>query len=136
MINNLTKGGKMQELSKKQEEILKFLNEETVIKTTELAKKVDMSTIQLRLAIKQLRKKFLAGEENIDYIYTTKGGYTTRGSKEDVMYESQMRLKLGIGVLVNGVYVFKRCKKIAKTDFSKLNIAYKPKMLTLNNVIK
>ena len=75
------------------------------------------------------------GDTEIDsYIFATKGGYTTDNKPEHVMYEARLRMAMGTGVLINGIYVFKTSKKIAAKNFRQLKIEYKPKLLEIGQI--
>ena len=69
------------------------------------------------------------------YIYTTKHGYSLETNASDVIYEANMRLRIGIGTLLNGAPIFMKAKKIASAQLGKLKVQYKPDMLKIGNFI-
>ena len=118
----------------KSEEMLAILERDGgVVTTDELAKELQVKKTVVTRLIGQHRKRFLNGAK-VPYIYTTGHGYTLQEDKLHVIYESGMRLKMGFGILANGTHVFGRAKKIAGPSFNTLRIAFKPKMLSVNNV--
>jgi len=123
--------------SSKAYELIEVLERGGTWSTQELADELNLEKHAIRALVGRVRKSFLEEENStVPYIYTTKGGFTLEGKPEDVVYESKLRYAIGVGVLVNGVFVFKRCKKISPKQFANLNVTYKPKMLMFNNVIK
>lgn len=106
-----------------------------IYSSLEIAKELDTSVEEIRKGVRKIRSKFLNGNEEFDrYVYTTKGGYTLDHKPEHVMYEARLRMAMGTGVLINGVYVFKTGKKIATRNFHQLKIEYKPKLLEIGRI--
>jgi hypothetical protein len=115
----------MKKLREKEEELLDILNRGGVHTTHKIAKEMRIDEPRVRTLIKAIRNKFI--NYNLgDYIYTAPNGYTTEESKENTIYESNMRMKIGFGVLLNGSFVFRRAKRIALKEFKGLTIQYKP----------
>lgn len=112
-------------------ELMDVLEKGGVWTTDELSDELGVDADGVRNMVHNIRRKFLNGED-VPYVYSAAvGGYTLDGDKVNVVFESKRRMAMGYGVLVNGVFVFKRCKKIASTAFKALNIQYKPKALTI-----
>lgn len=120
----------------KAKELLAFLSKGGIWNTSELAKELSVDKKKVTNLVQNVRKHFLKGEEGIPYIFTTGIGYTLEEKPEHTAYETKMRMQHGYGVLMNGVYVFKRCKQIAPKMFEGLSIAFKPKMLTVARLIQ
>jgi len=115
--------------------VLDILKEGGVWGSKEMAESLSIEIPKLRDAVRKIRRRFLDGEE-VPYIFTAKGGYTVDEKPENVMYEARMRLAFGTGVLLNGVHVFRRGKRIAAKNFSVLRVEYKPRMDELSEIIK
>jgi len=116
-------------------ELIEILERGGVWKTDELSSEMSVDVDVVRNYVHVIRRKFLDGKD-VPYIYTAAvGGYTLKGSSENVVYESKRRMAMGYGVLINGVFVFKRCRKIASKAFKALNIQYKPKALTVKQLM-
>lgn len=126
----------MRKLTEKQNELLEILNDGSVYTVKDLSNKLSISDNSIRNMIGNMRRRFLNDSNEISYIYTSKSGYTMKETPETVAYESKKRFLSGIGILINGRHVFKRCKKIAFRQFTALNFVYKPKMLTIQKLIK
>lgn len=117
-------------------DIYEILERGGVWSSKELAEELGIKQAEARLSIKKLRKMFLSNSDKIHrYVFTTKGGYTIDNKPEHIMYEARMRMAMGTGVLINGIYVFKTGKKIATKHFSQLKVEYKPKMLTIGEIL-
>ena len=115
--------------------IYEILQQGGVWSTKELAKEADISVADVRKEIKKLRFKFLNNVKDVEhYIFTTRGGYTMDTKPEHAMYEARLRIAMGTGILINGVYVFKTGKKIAEKSFKQLKIEYKPKLLEISKI--
>lgn len=126
----------MRALSKEEIALQEILHRGGVWTVSELADEVGVTKSKLRRIVKGLRRKFYDNHTEVAlYIFTTKGGYTIDDKAENVMYEARMRLAMGTGVLLNGVYVFKRGKTIAARNFSNLKVEYRPKMLTIGKLL-
>lgn len=126
---------KQSELTYEQESLIEFLNGAGTATKGDIAKMLGISKLRVGSLVRQIRRKFLEGKFST-YIYTTKYGYTTNSSLENVVYESRLRMQIGFGVLLNGVYVFKRCKALSSRTFNQLSIEFQPKAITVNKVIK
>jgi len=121
--------------STKLDELREVLERGGVHKTSELANELDVSNLKVNALVHDYRAKFLNGE-NLPYIYSAMGGgYTMDDSGEHVAWESKKRISMGYSVIANGVFVFKRCRKIAAKEFAALNIAYRPQMLTVKQLL-
>ena len=126
----------MKKTESKKQQLFNVLKNGGYWTVNELSKEIDVAPLQVRELIRQLRKGFLENGTVDNYIYTTKFGYTIDEKPENVMYEARLRMALGVGTLINGIWVFKKSKSIAHKQFRDLNISYKPKMLTVQNLIK
>ena len=119
-----------------QNDLYNFLIKGGVHTSEDLAKHFDLTINGVRSLIRALRKRFNEGDEDIShYIFTTQAGYSTDEKPEYCAYEAGMRFAQGTGVLINGVYVFKRTKKFAVKEFSRLRIQYKPRILALEKIV-
>ena len=90
----------------------------------------DMSRI-----ISQIRKRFRQGDYQVKYVYTTTDGYTVHETTDNVIDETKMRLRLSTSILKNGTFVFKRCKRISLENYNTLTIAFKPKLLEIEQLL-
>lgn len=109
----------------KEQELLDILNRGGIYSTTKLSKEMRLVDSKVRALVHSIRYKFLDGFGDT-YIYSTPTGYTIEESKENTIYESNMRMKLGFGVLLNGAHIFKRAKMIAPKEFRGITVQYKP----------
>jgi len=126
----------MKESNTKLSELMDVLNRDGIYSTEELAQELDVSKRFIHSLIREWRRKFLDGGKDIKYVYSAAGGgYTVQEAPEHVVWESKKRLSMGFGVIANGVFVFKRCKRIAAKEFAALNIQYRPQMLTVKQLI-
>jgi predicted small secreted protein len=116
-------------------ELLDILKVGGVYTTKELAKELDISQQEVRMLVKQARKQVLGGKD-VPWIYTTGEGYSTDDEKEYAVFESGMRMKIGFGVLVNGIPVFQKCRQIAGKELNQLCIEFRPKLLTIDGILK
>lgn len=116
--------------------LLEILKRGGTWSTIELSKSLNVEKKQISELVRQLRRSFLENGEVDVYVYTTKGGYSIDEKPENVIYEAHLRMALGVGILLNGVYVFKRGNNIAHKQFINMNIAYKPKLIELQHIIK
>jgi len=116
-------------------ELQKILDRGGVWSAKDLSDELNREVLVIRRLIRRLRKAFLSGK-NDRWVFTTKGGYTMDEKPEHVAYESRLRFAMGTGMLLNGVYVFKRCRQIGIREFKGLMVEYKPKMFTINKVLK
>jgi hypothetical protein len=123
-------------MSQKAQELVKTLEQGGVWTSDDLAKELNVQKVKVSRIVRNVRKKFLESKTDAPYIFTTGQGYSIEEKPEYVAFESKMRLQQGYGVLINGVYVFKRCKFLAPKMFTQLSIAYKPKMLTVDKLIR
>lgn len=119
----------------KADELIDVLARGGIYTTTELAKELDVDEKVVRLLVRKIRKQVLNGEQQ-SWIYTTGMGYSMDEEKEHVVYESSLRMKMGFGVLVGGLPVFQKCKKIAGVQFNNLHVSFKPKLLKINSLIR
>ena len=124
----------MNKLSHKQEELIMVLERGDAFTTSEISDELGVPKQAVRQLVSSIRKRFLDGQEDVTYIYTTPRGYSLDEKPEDVAYESKLRMQIGFGVLINGSFVFKRCKKIACSQFNALRLEFKPKMLTVKDI--
>ena len=124
----------MKELTIEEKGVLEVLDKGGVWGSKEMADHLSIEIPKLRDVVRKIRKKFLGGME-VPYIFTAKGGYTVDEKPEYVMYEARLRMALGVGVLLNGVHVFRRGKRIAAKNFSVLRVEYKPRMAELEKVL-
>ena len=125
----------MRALSSSEAEVQDILHRGGTWTTSELSEEVGVRDDKVRMLVKKLRKKYLENHPEVArYVFTTKGGYTIDEKPEHVMYEARMRMAMGTGVLFNGVYVFKRGRKIALQNYKKLRIEYKPKLLQIEKL--
>ena len=116
-------------------QMLDFMNNGGIYSSKELAKEFKIPAKEIRKIVRQVRMKFLKGSKEVDqYIFTTRGGYTTDHKPEHVIYEARLRMAMGTGILINGVYVFKTGKKIAFKNFNQLKIEYKPRFLEIEKI--
>lgn len=122
-------------MKSKVQELMETLERGGVFTSEELSKELGIKKTVVNRLVSQARKKFLNGSDT-PYVYTTGHGYTLEEDKLHVIYESGLRLKQGFGILANGVHVFGRAKKIAGPRFDNLKIAFKPKMITVDNILK
>jgi len=118
-----------------EENVLKLIINHAPIRSTEIARKLNIDLHYVTEAIRTMRKKFRNGKIN-QYIYTTPDGYSLDESKRAVVYETNMRLSQMFGMAANSHFIRNRCKVIALRDFRKLSICYKPKLLELQNELK
>jgi len=117
----------------KSTELLSILGRGGIYTTKELAKEMDIDKLAVHSIVRSVRMRFLDGKK-VPYIYITGSGYTLEESPEYVAYESKKRLSMGFGILANGVFVFKRCRRIATKEFEALRIQYKPQMFTVKQL--
>jgi DNA-binding winged helix-turn-helix (wHTH) protein len=121
----------------KMKELYEILNRGGVSSSDDLSDELGIDKSKVRLLISSLRDRFRSNDESVElWIYTTKGGYTVDEKPEHVMYESRLRLQLGIGAIVNGAHVFKRAKMIASSNYSSMMLEFKPKALIMGSLIK
>ena len=102
----------------------------------EIADELNIVANEVRKSVKMLRQMFHNNDTEINrYIFTTKGGYTIDNKPEHAMYEARLRMSMGTGVLINGIYVFKTSKKIGMKHFNQLKVEYKPKLLAIDKLL-
>lgn len=115
--------------------VLQLITNHAPIRSTEIARKLDIDLKYITNIIRSLRNKFRKGTIDF-YVYTTPDGYSLDESKRAVVYETNMRLSQMFGMAVNSHFIRHRCKVIALRDFKKLSLVYKPKLLELKNELK
>ncbi len=99
-----------------------------------LARELLIDRKKLRLLVASLRRKFMAGHD-VPYIFTTGTGYTIEEKPEHIAFESRMRLRQGYGILLNGIYVFKRYKQLSPKAWDNLYVSFKPRVLPINKLL-
>ena len=109
-------------------ELLSELDEGGVHSTIALAKELDSTPERIRMLVAISRRHYNNGNSDT-WIYTARGGYTTDDKAQHVVYEGKMRMSRGMGILMNGMPVFAKMRKVAIADFRNLMVAYKPRML-------
>lgn len=114
--------------------VLDVFNGGGIYTTRELSKRVGVTEDLIRRLVCSLRKAHRHGAE-VPYIYTTGQGYSTDVRAAHALYEGRMRIRMGVGILTNGMPVFKTCKKLAANQFSQMNMELKPKMIQLNKLL-
>ena len=115
--------------------LLDILGDGGVHSSAELADELNRPRERIYAIVKKARDYFNKGR--VDYrVWSTSGGYTTSEKAEHAMYEARKRLSMGMGVLLNGDYVFAKARMLAKKEFNALKITYQPKMLILGKFIK
>lgn len=115
--------------------VLQLITEHGPIRSTAIAKRLDIDLKYVTNIIKNLRSRFRKGKFD-NYVYTTPEGYSLDESKRAVVYETNMRLSQMFGMAVNSHFIRHRCKVIALRDFKRLSVVYKPKLLELQNELK
>lgn len=118
-----------------EESVLKLITNHAPIRSTEIAKKLNIDLKYVTNIIRSLRNKFRKGKID-QYVYTTPDGYSLDETKRAVVYETNMRLSQMFGMAVNSHFIRHRCKMIALRDFRKLSLIYKPKLIKLENELK
>jgi len=118
-----------------EENVLKLITNHAPIRSTEIARKLNIDLKYVTNTIRSLRNKFRSGKID-SYIYTTPDGYSLDETKRAVVYETNMRLSQMFGMAVNSHFIRNRCKVIALRDFKRLSVVYKPKLLELQNELK
>lgn len=116
-------------------EVLELIRTKAPVRSTTIAKVLNMDLKYVTNTIRNLRRKFNNGTSD-QYIYLTKDGYSLDETKHGVVYETNMRLSQMIGMGVNSIFIRTRCRKIALKDFNKLKIVYRPSLLLLENEMK
>lgn len=92
---------------------------------------------QIGTVIRSLRQRFLNGSDDVDcYIFTTQHGYSTDDKPEYVAYESRLRVSIGMGTLLNGVYCFKRCRRLNFREYKGIMVKYKTGLIETKKVFK
>ena len=121
--------------SENEKNVLQLITNHAPIRSTEIARKLDIDLKYVTNVIRSLRNKFRSGKID-SYVYTTPEGYSLDESKRAVVYETNMRLSQMFGMAVNSHFIRHRCKLIALKDFKRLSICYKPKLIELQNELK
>lgn len=119
--------------TKLQDSLLEIFKRGGVISADDLAVKLNIDVPLIRRLVSSIRKRNRK-RGDVPYIYTTGHGYSTEEKASHVLYEGQMRLRMGVGILANGMPVFKKCKQLAAAQFNKINIELRPKMLLVNKI--
>ncbi len=114
--------------------VMDVFNGGGIFTTKEISKRARISEDLVRRTICSLRKAYRNGVK-MPYIYTTGQGYSTDERPAHALYEGNMRIRMGVGILTNGMPVFKKCKQLASVQFAKMNIELKPKMIQLNKLL-
>jgi len=117
-------------------ELIDLLSQGGEWPTKELAKHLNIKDTDVRSLVKVARGRVLRGDKDTPYIYITKLGYSTDVRKTHLVYESTLRYKLGWGVLMNGIPVFKKLRMLAPKDFSALKITFNPKAITFTKELE
>lgn len=129
----MTKKAKEVKHSDIETDIFEILEDEGgVHSVVDIADRLNRTPGQVRRAVRRLRRRFNELDEKItQWIFTTKGGYTMDEKPEHALYESRLRLSMGTGVILNGMYAIKTSKRLALSEFNKMMVVYRPKMLML-----
>ena len=120
------------DLSPREEDIVNELLDDHEHPSRELAEKAKMSVAQVVNTIRNIRRKHNEGKD-APYIYTCQLGYTL---EEEPVWESKMRLQSGYGTLINGIPVFKMCKKLKLKEYQTLRLELKPQAMTIQQLLK
>ena len=83
-----------------EENVLKLITNHAPVRSTEIARKLNIDLKYVTNVIRNLRKKFRSCKID-SYIYTTPDGYSLDESKRAVVYETNMRLSQMFGMAVN-----------------------------------
>ena len=118
-----------------EEKVYQIINEHAPIRSSEIARQLNLDLKIVTETIRLLRRKFRAGTIDF-YIYTSPDGYTLDETKRTVVYETTLRLKQIFGLVHNSAFIRNRCKVIAIRDFKKINYVYKPKLLEFESELK
>jgi len=118
-------------------DLLDIMQDGGVYTVDQLSDELNRTKERVRRIVKRARDKFNDGNKSVDYwVYSTRGGYTIEEKPEHAMHETRMRMRMGMGVILNGAHVFRTAKRIAARDFGAFQIEHKPKMLTMGRLIK
>lgn len=85
---------------------------------TELSSHLGIERNDVYRLISRSRKHYLRGLVD-QRIWTTSSGYTLTPSREDVVYESDIRANLISGLISNSMPVFKSCKLVSLPSYKK-----------------
>lgn len=118
----------------KTQECLEILKRGGVHTSTEIGEEIGIKPFLVCKMIGALRKSHLLNGKT-PYIFTTKNGYSLESNSSGVIYEANMRMKMSVGVVLNGLPAFQKAKKIASTQLLGLRAQYKPDFIKIGSLI-
>lgn len=114
--------------------VLDILNRGGIHSSKEIGEELDLKPLEISSTIRNIRKNSIS-KGKLPYVFTTPHGYTLDPKPSDVIYESNMRLKFSVGVIMGGIPCFNKAKKIASYQLTKLKATYKPSLIRIGNII-
>lgn len=117
----------------KVEECLEILRRGGVHTSKEMGEELGIEPIEVGRLVRKIRKVCL-NSSKAPYVFTTPNGYTLEPKPSDVIFESNMRLKFSVGVIVGGMPCFNKAKKIASSQLATLKAQYKPELIRIGNI--
>lgn len=122
-------------LTEMEEELLSLLKRHDFVPKSQICTTLNISKTRASYMIRKIRKKFLDDYEGVPYIFISPQGYTVQERVDAMAYETKFRFNMGMGMILNGAYVYKRFKKKSLKGFREIAIEYKPRMLEMKNMM-
>ena len=116
--------------------LLDLLSDNDYHTISEIADHLNRSNAIVAGVVHTVREKFLNGKVD-EYVHSTTRGYTINPKPEDLAGEARHRWKMGTSIVINGTPIYKQLRQISGgSRFNTLSIEYKPKLITMNRLMK
>ena len=118
-------------------ELLDILKGGGVYSVNDLADEMNRTKERIRRIVSRVRRRFNDGDERFDsWIFSTANGYSIEEKAEHAAFETRLRMRMGMGVIMNGVHPMKTMKRMLPKQFEQLSLEFKPRLITMNKVVK
>lgn len=123
-------------LNERQVKIIELLKElDEPVRGRIIAQSLKTTSEVIYRIVSQLRRIHTRRDRKVPYIYITKKGYVIRECREAVLYETEMRMSRGLSTIINGKFIFDRCRRLSLSSYNNLQSFYKPRVSLLHDTI-
>lgn len=121
-------------MNEKEEELLALLNRHDFVSKDQIVSTLRISKTRASYMIRKIRKKFI-DQWDVPYIFSSSEGYTVKEKVSAMAWEMRFRLNMGMGMILNGAYVYKKLKQKSLKGFKEVAVEYKPRMLEIKSIM-
>jgi hypothetical protein len=115
-------------------ELIEILERGGIHSIHELMEELGVDERRVRGIVKILRDRHNKGKE-IPWIHATGRGFTLTTSPSSIIKESSRRLKMSAGVMMNGIPVFSKAKKIASSQLASLRVQHNAEFIKIGKIL-